>query len=131
MRKILLSLFLLTFCLTDMSAQWRVGLYGGADWCSRSIRYGYDYARTRTTVPGGVVGLTGQYNFLDWLGIRMDVHMQWRNFNDTYSVIKDKYRYRNTYLDIPLMASFSFGGKKLRGYANIGGYAGLWMSKDV
>ncbi len=29
------------------------------------------------------------------------------------------------------MASFSFGGKKLRGYANIGGYAGIWTSKDV
>jgi hypothetical protein len=36
-------------------------------------------------------------------------------------------KYRNTYLQLPVMASFSFGGKKLRGFCNLGVYGGYWV----
>lgn len=37
-------------------------------------------------------------------------------------------KYKNTYLMLPVTANFSFGGKTLRGFANLGIYAGYWMT---
>ena len=33
----------------------------------------------------------------------------------------------NHFIDFPLMANFSFGGEKLRLFANLGAYAGVWL----
>ncbi len=131
MRRLLITMCLLGSLLSETSAQWRAGVYAGAGFCGRSLQGVYDYARSRSVVPGVVAGVTGQYNFVDWFGIRMDVNMQWRNFDDVYSVIAEQYRNRNLYVDVPLMASFSFGSDRLRGYVNLGGYAGIWASRQV
>ena len=42
-----------------------------------------------------------------------------------------EYKYRHNYLVMPLMASFSFGGEKLRGFVNGGIYGGYWLSGSV
>ena len=34
----------------------------------------------------------------------------------------------NNYLSLPIVAQFSFGGKRLRGFVNGGGYLGYWLS---
>lgn len=123
---------LLLVCgMTCASAQWRAGAYGGADWCERSLNGVYDYARSRSMVTGATGGVTGQYNFLDWLGIRMDLVLQQRSFNDTYSIVLDRYSYRNLYADVPLMATFAMQTGKVRAYTAMGGYAGIWASKTV
>lgn len=131
MKRTVLALCILICSFADVSAQWSAGIYGGVDWCNRSIDRGYDYARSRFALPGGIAGIKGQYNFTPWLGVRMDVNMQCRNFDDIYSIIQEQYHYRNKYVDIPLMVSFSFGGERLRGYANVGGYAGVWILQTI
>lgn len=131
MRRLFITICLLCGLLTEVSAQWRAGVYAGAGSCEREIQGVYDYARSRSAVPGVVAGVSGQYNFTDWLGLRMDVNMQWRNYDDVYSVVTEQYRNRNIYVDVPLMACFSFGGNRLRGYVNLGGYAGIWASRKV
>ena len=37
----------------------------------------------------------------------------------------------NTYLQLPLMAHFMFGGEKIQGFFNIGAYGGYWLSGNV
>jgi hypothetical protein len=39
-----------------------------------------------------------------------------------------KHQYTNNYLTLPVMASFNFGGEKLRGFCNLGVYGGYWLS---
>ncbi len=131
MRRFLLFLLLLVGIHSTVSAQWRAGGYGGLSWCERSIQSGYDYVRLRFADTGGMAGLMGQYNFKDWLGVRTDVNVQWRNFHERYSIVGERYSYRNMYVNVPVMANFSFGGKKLRGYVNLGGYAGIWACRNV
>lgn len=131
MRRTVFAICLLIVGMTDVSAQWRAGIYGGAGWTERSLHGVYDYVRSRSMVTGGTLGITGQYNFTDWLGVRTDIVLQQRNFNDTYSILLYRFNHRNTYADVPVMANFSMGGGKLRGYANVGGYAGFWMNHKV
>ena len=46
------------------------------------------------------------------------------------SVPISDYKYVNNYLQLPVMASFSFGGQKLRGFCNLGVYGGYWLSSN-
>ena len=40
------------------------------------------------------------------------------------------YKYTNNYLQLPIMASFSFGSEKLRGFCNLGVYGGYWLNSS-
>ncbi len=131
MKRSVFVLFLFFLWTTGVSAQWRVGAYGGIDWSKRSINPGYSYSLARTERAGGVAGITSQYAFKEWLSVRMDLNAQWRKYTDKYSVLEIEYRYDNMYLTLPVMASFSFGGDMLRGYADGGAYVGLWCTQCI
>lgn len=129
MRKILFLLLLAAS--TTIKAQWRAGVYGGLDYCERTYNAGYDYTNYLDGKAGTVFGITGQYNFMDWLGIRADINWQSRNYNASYTYWRNRYQYRNTYLTIPLMVNLSRGIGRLRGYVNLGGYLGHWQSQKM
>ena len=40
------------------------------------------------------------------------------------------YKYTNNYLQLPVMASFGFGGEKVRGFCNLGCYGGYWLNSN-
>lgn len=79
---------------------------------------------------GFTVGIPVQYDFRDWFGLRADLVFvqkgQKMHRTDTYNAIHTDTR--NNYLQLPVMASFSFGGERLRGFLNAGGYVGGWLS---
>ena len=65
-------MFALTVCLTTGAQGWRVGVTAGAD-CntySMDMQYMNDF-RTEGRW-GATLGVSGQYNFTDWLGVRAD-----------------------------------------------------------
>ena len=117
-------------------AQWRVGISGGADynWYTANTHYQTDYHY------GGVWGWSAavfaQYDFLPWLGLRAEfVALEKSNrFYRTGVYAGTNYITHNTYLHLPVMAQFRFGGVlnakglALRGIANIGVYAGYWAA---
>lgn len=86
------------------------------------------------------MGITAQYNFLDWLGLRLDWTMAQRNYTSRFYLREwtdlngdtqyEQYCYTNTYHLLPLTLSFSFGGEHVRGYANIGGYARHYTTRQ-
>ena len=123
------------FCLalaaaTPATAQWRVGVTAGYSHNRLDIDTGYAYDMRYEERGGFTVGLPVQYDFFDWLGVRAELtfvqkghkmhHTEYYNgiYTDT----------RNNYLQLPVMANFSFGGKRVRGFLNAGGYIGGWLS---
>lgn len=124
MKKIIPLLFFI-FTSFIVSAQWRIGVYGGGDLCYRSLHTGNWITNTHTAKIGGLAGVNGQYNFKEWLGVRADLNLQFRNYNSKDTTLN----YRNRYLTFPIMANISMGNDRLRGYVNIGGYLGYWTAK--
>ena len=101
-----------------LRAQWSVGLLG--------VHYMTDY---RILGAAGLnFGLTGQYDVTDWFGLRMDATFTQKNYRHTRADLKEMdYRYRNDYLLVPVLASFRFGGARLKGFTNVGVYGGWWL----
>ena len=110
-------------------AQIKVGVTAGADYNVYSMdqQYMIDYkvdGRWGTTF-----GVSGQYDVNEWFGVRADLNFAQKNYRRwRTSHIETDYRFTNNYLQLPVMASFGFGGKKLRGSCNLGVYGGYWLS---
>lgn len=114
----------------DVDSRWAVGLRGG--WASTTISR-YDAGRMDedySALGGFEAGLQGSYSFNSWLAIRANLsfmqrsHRMDRNLNYLDPVYTE---HINSYLMLPVMADFSFGGERLRGHLLAGGYAGYWL----
>ena len=111
------------------NAQWRVGVTAGADYNVHSMDLQYMDDFRMQGRWGATVGVTGQYDFTNWLGVRADLNWMQKNYRQYRTNLSEvHYKYRNNYLQLPVMASFSFGGEKLRGFCNVGVYGGYWLN---
>lgn len=114
-----------------MAAQWKVGAFAGYDYNHYSIDTQYAYDLNFKGRNGVTVGILGEYGFKDWLGVRCELvylqkgHKMERLYNET------KQKQRDNYLELPVMARFSFGSDKIRGLLHAGGYVGYWMSSRI
>ena len=125
-RRLLLAFVLMITLFAN--AQWRVGVTAGADYNVFSIDKQYMTDVLFDGRWGVTYGVAGQYNFTDWFGVRADFNLTQKNYRMHRANIEEvDLKYRNTYLQLPVMASFSFGGKKLRGFCNLGVYGGYWV----
>ena len=113
---------------TLVFAQWRIGTNVGATYnhftADKHYMIDYDY-KDRW---GLGLGVMGQYDVTDWLGVRAELNFMQKNHTVQRSQVSVQYKYTNNYLVLPVMASFSFGGQKLRGFCNLGVYGGYWLS---
>lgn len=115
--------------VTTAQAQWRVGVTGGADYnvFNMDQQYMTDYKVDGRW--GVTLGITGQYNVTDWFGVRADLNWTQKNYRHSRVVYSDvDYKLTNNYLQLPVMASFSFGGERLRGFCNLGVYGAYWLN---
>ena len=69
----------------------------------------------------------------NWLGIQSDPQFIRKSYEVERSEVFEGVYQKNTnnYIQLPLMAHFTFGGQKLRGFFNLGGYAGYWSSSYI
>jgi len=112
------------------TAQWRVGVSGGGDYNWFLINKQYQNNYHYDGAWGWDAAVFSQYNFKDWLGLRFELEASERNhrfYRDGIYSATD-YINHNTYLQLPVMAQFSFGGTKVRGFVNAGVYAGYWLA---
>lgn len=132
MKKKLFSLALLALLLpTAVFAQWRVGVNAGADLNHYTIDTQFQSDYHYKNRWGVTLGVMGQYDVNDWLGLRAELDWTQKNHRMRRPVAQTiDYKYRNDYLQLPVMASFSFGGEKLRGIFNGGIYTGYWLNSD-
>ena len=130
-RKLWMIAAILICGTTTTFAQWRAGVTAGTSYNIHSMDLQYMNDFRLEGRWGATLGVTGQYDLTDWLGVRADLNWTQKNHRlhrMSYSVVD--YKYRNNYLQLPVMASFSFGGQKLRGFCNLGVYAGYWLNSS-
>lgn len=114
-----------------LHAQWRTGVVGGYDFNIHSQDVHYMNDCKISGRPGFHAGVSGQYSFNKWLGVRADLLFTQKNYNMSRTDLSQvNYTYLNNYLLLPVMASFSFGGDNfpLRGFVNLGSYGGFWLN---
>ena len=126
-----LTLILCTMALSStLCAQWRVGVSGGGDynWYTINTHYQTDYHYTGAW--GWNAAVFTQYDFFSWLGLRAELEASERNhrFYRTGVYAGTNYTVHNTYIHLPVMAQFRFGGTKVHGFLNAGVYAGYWAA---
>ena len=112
------------------SAQWKAGLTSGATYnlITRDNHYMTDWHYEGAA--GWTAGIFGQYDLNGFLALRTEVNWTVKSYRQYRTGLLDKINYRtdNGYLQVPLMVSFSFGGEKVKGFLNLGGYGGYWVT---
>ena len=119
---------------TSVNAQFGIGLKGGLDFNSITRSNSGRIDETYHAKKGIDYGIVLSYQFNEWFALRANVEMLSRShtMKRNLNILKDVYTdYKNQYLILPIMADFTFGGKKLRGHFMIGGYMSYWMFAKV
>lgn len=130
-RIIILFALLLGMTTEGVYAQWAVGIKGGVNSTSVDRSNAGRIDETYSSLRGFDLGIQGHYSFNDWLALRVDLdymtrsHRMDRNLTLVNSLFME---YSNSYLMLPVLADFSFGGNKLRGHLLCGGFAGYWLT---
>lgn len=114
-------------------AQWSAGIGLGASRNTLHTESGYAYDRHYASAWAPAFGVSVRYDFTGWFGLQSGVSVLLKNYgierSGTYA--RNRYKCTNTFLDVPVMARFSFGGERLRGYVLAGGYMGAWLRSHV
>jgi len=122
------SILLLTLLCSGVTmAQWSVGVSAGANIDQPRVNTQYAYTRTYSYGAGAVLALPVQYNFRDWVGLVLEPNWQYRNTRYSQALWYQE-KQHDLYMEVPVMVDFSFGGKKVRGFARVGGYIGGWLA---
>ncbi|MCR5050090.1 MAG: PorT family protein [Paludibacteraceae bacterium] len=129
MKKTLLISLLFIACTAH--AQWRAGISAGGDYNFYDINTQYQSDYQYEGLWGATASLFAQYNFFDWLGLRGELEMVQKNHHFYRTLYPTGYYTWNTYLQLPVMAQMSFGGQKVRGFVNLGMYAGWWIDSRI
>lgn len=109
-------------------AQLRVGINGGYTLNNLDYSTGSYYDKYYQTKGGYSLSANLQYDYLDWLAIRVEPGFITKNY-DTYRLSFDRLISNdNRFIQLPIMAQFSLGGERLRGFVDLGGYVGYWCS---
>ncbi|MCL2329409.1 MAG: PorT family protein [Bacteroidetes bacterium] len=121
----------------ECNARLLLGISGGYTHNSLTTSVGYRPFTAYESMGGFTVGVPVVYQFAGWVGLQTEP-----------SVIRKSYRWtrtefyaldpilpyqetKNTYLQLPLMARFSFGGENLRGFCTPGAFAGYWAGSRI
>lgn len=134
---IILSLIAMSFMISSVNAQWRIGATIGATYNHYSIdtRYmsGINYANAwgaipRFIIPLGTAGFMAQYDIFHWLGVRADLNWTSKSHKVLIPQTGTDYKVHNSYIQLPIMASFRFGYKRIKVFCNLGIYGAYWVS---
>ena len=89
MKKKIVMALVAFLMVTTAQAQWRIGVTGGADYnvFNMDQQYMTDYKVDGRW--GVTLGITGQYNVTDWLGVRADLNWTQKNYRHSRVVYSD------------------------------------------
>ena len=116
--------------VSPAEAQWRVGARVGLTSTFMTTENGYFYDWRYSTNPGFSASVPVRYEFKDWLAVQTELAYVQKN----YGLWRSGYHegigedLTNHYLSVPILAHFSFGSEKLRGYLDGGFYIGGWLA---
>lgn len=131
--RFLMAAFLCNLLFLTTHAQFSVGIEGGYN-NNHLITNNANRAFTNYQPMSGFgIGVPVQYAIADWFAIAVDPSLIQKNYSQVRSdFFTGVYENTcNTYVQLPVMAHFMFGGKQLKGFLNTGAYGGYWMSSRV
>ena len=126
-------LLLATFAFAlPASAQWSVNLHGGFD-VNALTRSSFYTSQTYEDRAGFSVGLSSTYMFKEWLGLRFGADILQKNYRTVYNNAEMlqygcNEDFKNTWLQIPVMADFCISPAKWHIHFLGGVYGGYWLS---
>ena len=130
----IITFILLCWIVMEATAQekpsWIIGVKGGWSYTSIASSNMGRVDETYSPLSGYDIGVQARCRLLDWLAVRADLEFMSRSHKmdrNLHYIDLVYTKYSNDYLVLPVMADFSFGGKKLRGHAYGGVYGAFWM----
>lgn len=129
-------MFVLALCMIgvmSVKAQLQVGVTAGSSVNTLSTHTHYAYDLNYKKSWGWAFGIPVTYSFNDWFALRADAMLVQKNYQMNRSGYFRglDYSVRSEYFSLPVVAQFSFGGKRLRGFVNGGGYVGYWLIRNT
>lgn len=126
-------LCLLVLPFRAAAQKWGAGVTAGGDVNFYNIDTQYQYDWRYKSGNGFTVGVMGQYQVVKWFAARVDLNVAQKNFSQyrTGNAKDNDYSHRNLYLQLPVMGCFSFGGKHVRGFLNLGVYGAYWADSRL
>lgn len=125
-----------TLVLNSVQAQqhWSIGIdvgYTNNEFYTNISNYEYSYYKKE---GGCIISMPLQYAVRDWFAIQAEPGFIQKSFSLWQTLqtaepthLKSTYEY----LQLPVMAHFSFGSHKWKGFMNIGGYSAYWVSGHI
>lgn len=133
MKKIIILILAVVFYASIASAQWGVGFETGTTCNSLHVDKSYAYDRHYKSQWGFTMGVPVRYDFNSWFGLQSDLSLVYKNYDIErgWHYSENKYKFTNTFIDVPVFARFKFGGQKVHGYLLTGAYIGAWLKSNV
>lgn len=123
----------LFLCSLQGQGQWFVGVEGGPNMNYLTTSNASEPFTNYDGMRGWNISIPVGYQFFDWLALETAPTYIQKNFD----IVRTGFftgvyqKNNNTYLQLPLDLRFSFGGKALRGFVDLGGYAAYWQSGRI
>lgn len=129
----LLTVILSVVVTQQAAAQWHVGIEAGYANNGISQYRTFDYSRQYYRLGGFTVGVPVRYDFTDWFALQAEATFVQKNYGQRLAGSDNRIwsNFTNSFLEVPVLARFSFGGERLRGFLNVGAYAGWWVDSRV
>ena len=126
-----LILIALAFFSLPVLAQWRIGITAGPDYNFYSRNNHYMKEIHYSGAWGATTGIVVQKDFTNWLSLRTELNWILKNHQEEQidhenNKLFDTHTW-NHYIQLPFMASFNYGSKKMHGFFNAGLYGGYWI----
>lgn len=133
MKKIIILILAIVFYASIASAQWGVGLETRTACNSLHVDKSYAYDRHYKSQWGFTMGVPVRYDFNSWFGLQSGLSLVYKNYDIErgWHYSENKYKFTNTFIDVPVFARFKFGGQKVHGYLLTGAYIGAWLKSSV
>lgn len=109
--------------------KWSAGVSTGAAINRLSYTTGYRAFSEYKPSAGVALAIPVHYRVNDWLAVQAEVGYVAKSYRFVRTGDYDHTHWTasNSYLQLPMMAQFSFGGARLRGFVNMGAFGGYWL----
>ncbi len=127
------GILFLSLVSLQVNAQLYLGIEGGATRNYLHTNASNLVSTQYNPAYGFTAGIPILYQINEWLAVQADPNYFQKNYQmERTDFFQGVYQDNtNAYIQLPVMAHFSFGGARLKGFLNVGGYGGYWVSGKV
>lgn len=80
---------------------------------------------------GITAGLKVRYSEEKLFGLMAELNISQRGWKEVFDETEFEYQRQLTYIELPVMTHINFGGKKFRGFVNLGPYASYMIGEKI